>query len=561
MSELSLVEQLLNKNLPSNEGILTVREDYRHWIVQAYDSAENGRIQDMLDVLDKIPFYDMDKHSVMQLGVTLVAFMLEGSADGESKILGCQHLNNYFDSRNTLQTVPLYVRVLESTLNDQQVLTFMNAIDKPYTEVFQSLIDTSTSFHAVKRFDRLVQSDLKTYLKLISEYNELRYAYPEIYQLLADNISRLSMAEVPTYLIKRDDVLIHEDLVDKLMEFRFEDYPLDLNLIAKLIAETSQDNNLLFGQDLDYETEVFINVYKFLIMDPAGRKRVCDEIDVEYSDELLVDDVEDFKLYGPCNPVYNPINDQYDAFHQRMLTCFYNDLVNETGTELYQDYGISTDQVEDIHWFTGMCDRCSRGIRYPHHAVRRPVQYGGWTGCFCTWNCVINSTEDIMTKTLAAIFHLQLKTYGIYDRQYRQSPQLPPPSDIIANLFESNEEELELDPEVKEYIINEFKKAMDEVAENEELTNETSEIALIESNIVDELNQLEGGHDDIEASYQFPPDRVKKLLKEGKIDERIVPSHLLNPDGVLLIQPPRFMNDYNDDDYSYFSGDDEIDEY
>lgn len=565
----------LNIILPSNEGILRARDDYRHWITQARDAAENGRLQDMLDTLDKIPLVDMDKPAVMELGVALVGHILDGSAD-DNKIMGCLHLQNYFGPRNTLQTIPLYIKVLESDLPDRHVSTFLNAIDVSYDEVFQELISTAHSIHPIKRFDSLMKADLNTYLKLVSVYSELRYSWSDVYQLLAENISRLAIAEPPKYLMDSNTPLVHEELLSQLVDRRFQEYPLDLELIGVGITETNLDNNILFADDVDYDTEAFINQYKFLMMDPHSRKRACELINIEYPEDLLEDEIEDFRRFGPCNPVHNPINSQYDVVQQYMLTSFYNDNVDETGTEIYPDENISADQIEDLNWFTGMCDRCSRGIERLHHAVRRPVLYGGWTGCYCSWNCVRNSTDNVMSQVMADIFSAQLDEYGLYEREYRQPPQIKPDRtvDIIneiisTTLRELNEESEDyedavkkMDPQLVDYLMNEFQKGIREGAYNESITRVTSEASTIETNITDQLTEIEGGIVDVEGVDNLPPRRVARLLRRYGANEDDTPAYLLQGDATFTIRRPVFINDYSDCALSTgVDDDDELEDY
>jgi hypothetical protein len=42
-------------------------------------------------------------------------------------------------------------------------------------------------------------------------------------------------------------------------------------------------------------------------------------------------------------------------------------------------------------WFKGHCDYCEKTISNFRYAVRFPLAYGGWEGCYCNYNCLYKS--------------------------------------------------------------------------------------------------------------------------------------------------------------------------
>lgn len=56
-------------------------------------------------------------------------------------------------------------------------------------------------------------------------------------------------------------------------------------------------------------------------------------------------------------------------------------------------------------WFTGYCEVCLRRIRRRVHALRAPMPYGGWKGCFCSWQHVVDYIEqgDILLDTIVSL--------------------------------------------------------------------------------------------------------------------------------------------------------------
>ena len=70
-------------------------------------------------------------------------------------------------------------------------------------------------------------------------------------------------------------------------------------------------------------------------------------------------------------------------------------------------------------WFTGKCKVCLRSIRDLSHAVRLPMEEGGWYGCYCSVDCIreddtiiINDKTNIRLKNMM----MTLDDSGIMDR-------------------------------------------------------------------------------------------------------------------------------------------------
>lgn len=102
--------------------------------------------------------------------------------------------------------------------------------------------------------------------------------------------------------------------------------------------------------------------------------------------EKLIDNEELFHRYGPCHPRTDLTIPPECVIHGgcRMFLC--------TCFEHYQE---EDDVVLDnVDWFTGTCTQCCRGIANRYYAVRRPLEGGGWEGCYCSLTCI----EDFINK-------------------------------------------------------------------------------------------------------------------------------------------------------------------
>lgn len=138
----------------------------------------------------------------------------------------------------------------------------------------------------------------------------------------------------------------------------------------------------------------------------------------------VFDDTNIFHEFGPVNTIYTDDPSTIDTDDIcgkyggcRMLTCTEFECINEYG----DDVDIMCDEPFIADWFRGSCDVCLRKIAKRHYAVREPLLYGGWQGCYCSFKCIdvmlkkrqsTNERINLMLDTVAA----QLHTYGIRDR-------------------------------------------------------------------------------------------------------------------------------------------------
>jgi hypothetical protein len=130
------------------------------------------------------------------------------------------------------------------------------------------------------------------------------------------------------------------------------------------------------------------------------------------SQQMLQNNEDLFRIFGPANPLYNQDLSKPGRSNKyggcRMFLC-----------DVF-DYDEEFDYLSD--WFTGVCQECHFKIRHRWYAVRKPGYHGGWTGCYCSWDCVrqelYESDEpDLLTDELVNIFETDINRIGIQDRQ------------------------------------------------------------------------------------------------------------------------------------------------
>lgn len=118
----------------------------------------------------------------------------------------------------------------------------------------------------------------------------------------------------------------------------------------------------------------------------------------------IVNDIPLFREYGPVNALYSVVKHTCDHPCSknggcRMLLC------NE-----FEDTDTDTDEISD--WFTGVCEECNSIISSFWHALRMPLKHGGWKGCFCSFQCLLEKGNPVIIEKLKE----QIETIGIRDQ-------------------------------------------------------------------------------------------------------------------------------------------------
>jgi hypothetical protein len=138
------------------------------------------------------------------------------------------------------------------------------------------------------------------------------------------------------------------------------------------------------------------------------------------------DPTEIGKYFGPINKFENEILDgKYECAKYggcRMLLCNH-----------YNRYDDDLD-VEDPmpEWFTDNCDYCNLKIKHKTHAVRVPMKMGGWSGTFCSFNCIQNFIQESPgcdSEESDAIFQLTKACQIILNEKGIYTPVLPEPGE------------------------------------------------------------------------------------------------------------------------------------
>lgn len=93
---------------------------------------------------------------------------------------------------------------------------------------------------------------------------------------------------------------------------------------------------------------------------------------------------EEEMLYGPLSPPASvPIINDVEWYRQyRML-------------------------YEPENWYRGLCNQCHRRILDYRYCVRAPIVFDGWSGCFCSWECVLDwmiPNGDLLARNMVGYY-------------------------------------------------------------------------------------------------------------------------------------------------------------
>jgi hypothetical protein len=142
----------------------------------------------------------------------------------------------------------------------------------------------------------------------------------------------------------------------------------------------------------------------FRVMGPAHCTTGITELSAESQDPC--------SLYGGC----------------RLLTCYEWENIDEIGNEVIDEELPITRNYGAVDWYRESCDFCHRRIRAKHHAVRMPLDGGGWQGCYCSWEHVrldVPRPNQLRLEMIAA-FEREYLEVGLYDRIWEDEELLPP---------------------------------------------------------------------------------------------------------------------------------------
>jgi hypothetical protein len=394
------------------------------------ESLQHHNLTNLNKLLLKLDLTYLDVESSDQL---LIMFLEEGFTQNE--VEGTKIIFNYWRGFNPEEekfSTWTYIFTLRAVKDE--VLSFLIRIfpEITFLNVLQELADNDSSdliesacYRADRLFVNIPNEDYKVlYLYVLNQAIELGNSNYRVKEFLIDRLKQTSdFAPIPKW-VKNYHIPTWND--KKILGRLPYDIELEIPQTPQLNYElpTPEEALLLMTGGMEYtglEKNVLSDIKKLMIdkyKDSSTDEKIAMvEKSMNTQDQLLATNNPTlFKLYGPNHPEYDSILDPLGNHCQRYGGCRMH------LCQKYQDITESETLIENQYWFTNSCEFCYLGIRKVCHAVRRPLENGGWVGCYCSWKCVRESLSDVdstLQNEMINTFENDCIRYGIQDREYK----------------------------------------------------------------------------------------------------------------------------------------------
>lgn len=160
--------------------------------------------------------------------------------------------------------------------------------------------------------------------------------------------------------------------------------PIDYPVVDDKTAATVLTDNLKrsgFDVSGDQEKEIMA---KYSSLPDEEKKRFMSSFIAAQQRLKLEGDSMLFRLLGPVNPMIG--KDLRENHH----CCVYGGCRALICSEFDVD-----ENEEPFDWFLGYCQFCNLRIEKRHYAIRISNIHGGWFGCFCSGNCVMDYLNEL----------------------------------------------------------------------------------------------------------------------------------------------------------------------
>lgn len=227
--------------------------------------------------------------------------------------------------------------------------------------------------------------------------------------------------EKPLYMISPSELPDADLLEDVSIELQSIDSTEDPKELSELMISSIIETGIDVDPDVQKEL-----ISKLSIMPIEERVELSKTVIKTNEYSVLQDDVELFKIFGPSHPVHGiDLNNNtpcgtYGGCRMFLCVCF-----ESSGDEPDIDLDLidQPDLIDPfiIDWYTGVCDFCHMKISKRCYALRRPLETGGWKGCYCSSKCLRDDlpSGNIMISALIDSFMDKIEQIGIYDRMYK----------------------------------------------------------------------------------------------------------------------------------------------
>lgn len=263
-------------------------------------------------------------------------------------------------------------------------------------------------------FPNITEEEWIQLSELTEDFEDEEYENFELRNFLLSQTN--NFATFPNWIIEKENT---EIINNRTVE---EGYPLLPNVedAVEMILEDFRKLNIGFAEiNDDDDEEDNKNIVKENLTVQYAISTSQEKIDM-LSNIVIIPSFDDsyiFKEYGPVNSSYScslVIDKNHECLKYggcRMLLC------NE-----YPEKDIFGEQIDltaktviVTNWFKNKCNECNKKIRQKNHALRLPLYYGGWQGCYCSFECLEKKVDNTITALAVGRMKSQMYSIGIND--------------------------------------------------------------------------------------------------------------------------------------------------
>lgn len=389
--------------------------------------AKNNDIDKISALMLKIPLEQMDDTASDKL----LIYILNNCFLGDASDVALYIINRFNElTPDSDKELSLFTRLFTMRTLDDRVLSWIipNMETECYEFVINELITydaTNTLLPTYQRATKLYSgTDNDTYQRLytyaLDQDNNIAAGYLKV--LMAEtnefapipnwvyNFGEDLSINLKEYVYEYNPDLLPKarDVLSRLPEIKFEEFKLptkeeSINLLTEGLATSglSQTEIETSKELLSKEFDSFDDEAKMKLLQP-----VIESLDIFE----LKGNVDLFRILGPVNPHYDSdlsldhICYKYGGCRLQTCTCF--------------EFSDDENDIPAEDWFTGVCQECNLRLRSRAHALRKPLPFGGWIGCFCSAECIRESIviPNILSNLMIDRIVNQLATYKIQDK-------------------------------------------------------------------------------------------------------------------------------------------------
>jgi len=180
--------------------------------------------------------------------------------------------------------------------------------------------------------------------------------------------------------------------------------PYLLLMRLKKISDFNPSDSWIANLPCIEETKLFVESYKSKKTADMPKWIVKDDIKVEENPKMIVTqesilemclkmtDTKDEVLQDICRIALNSLSPaELNIKHGPLNSIPSVGCVSGDGCRML----LCMCREEDHDWFKGECDICDIVILKKERALRYPSQGGGWVGCYCSWECLTESSSPL----------------------------------------------------------------------------------------------------------------------------------------------------------------------